>query len=552
MKLDYFRRASRSTTVEQTDASPSVWRALGLYLKRFWKDAFWKALPVLLLLTLVIFICEKLGWFEGVQAASEDAYARALARQDALGHGAPLDVPKEILIVEITDEDYKTLFGARSPLNPNSVLTLIDSVRQLHPTVIGVDLDTRDAQWACATHVGDYLGPDSRVIWAQVPSDPPSGGQESAGPDEAEPVALGPVLGGLMTDPSRMGVVRFPIDTDGFVRSFRTTYPVRGDSPLPTYADAKAVKCDPKGIQQHPELNSHVDVPGPMPSFFDAVARRADPQLPPPDAEKKYLKFTGGRYNFQIVQASEFIHVPAPKNSEAKKKTEAAVTDVVPTVEKTPIRADRAAKLQRRTILIGGSYGQARDEYMTALGKMEGVELLANGVETEMSKGITSVGTIGLILFDLFFGTVIVWIYFQFGKWPVWALILSLTAMAGVVVVGAFYYYAFGAFLSFVPVMTGMLIHQMYEGTKESVQLKHEVKAQSEEIKKLKGELAEFKQPPLEPGVIVPSPASALPGAVGTARGVKTTVVETESEHVHMESVEKTPTHKRGHAAGKP
>ena len=530
MKLHYSWRSIRTTTAGQAGPLPSVRRVIKSYLSRFVKSR-WKAIFPLAGIIVGVYLIEQMGWFEHLQGAAADAFSRGMTHQ----------VPKDVLIVEITDQEYKSLFGERSPLHPDSVLKLVDSVRQLDPAVIGVDLDTRDREWACTPMPDFVLAPNSKVIWAQVPNEDQPGPKtvaENSASEESEPIALGPVLGGMLRRSDRMGVVRFPQDSDGFVRTFRTEYAVKNQQ-LPAYSNAAAPRCDVNKQPREREFDKPESVSPTMPSFFDAVAHRASIGLPRTELDRQYLKFSGDRYNFQIVQAGEFIHLMPPT---APEKTTGNVA--VPKVTRTPIPPEVAAKMANRIVLIGGTYGAGRDEYVTAMGKMAGIELLANGVETELQKSITYVWPPLLITLDVLAGILIVWIYYELAKRPLLALTFSVAAMIGVVIVGAFFYYGLGSFLNFVPVMFGMVLHQMYEETKEAVELQHELKRKNSEIEDLRKQLAQARHGADSVAV------SDVPGATKEAGPIlRTTVVEAESARLSVDLAQTAPPRKRGKGA---
>ena len=594
MKIDYFRRFRRETVTEQTGPAPSVWR-------RFWNQSLRKAWLPLVLITFFVQVIEHLGWFEHLQATIVDTLSRGLTHE----------VPKDILIVEITDENYKEFFGQRSPLNPDTVIQLIQSVEQLHPTVIGVDLDTRDVAWAEADlRRLEHLMP--RIVWAGVPEEATTPEENPSDPGNPAPLRLLPVLGGHVDPkwPVAVGVVRFPTGPDGFVRAFHCSYPIETKSK-------------------------------PMPAFFHAVAHqgRADlvsPDLGEGDGENPYLKFSGDRFQFQKVQASEFIEIDAgssakkdrrlnqqssgtsPQNDagieqkvqvsvvseldqrrpdtnaqndapvnhrlqvnvvtklnqpqpgtsqndgrsnqmlQATKRVEpenqhpstSGQNDARWHVQRKHIPAELASKIPNRIVLIGGVYGPARDEYLTPLGKMAGVELLANAVETEMHGGVRTLTWI-VIPADILMGSLIVFIYFHLPGRPGAALLWSLLAIFTVpLLIGLTSFYRMTAFLNFAPIMFGMLVHQMYEGTKETVKLQGEVAAKERVIEKLKAALQEARQPGSNLQVTHPTAmASAAPS--DPASVLRTTIVESGTEGLHVQDGQEPPRRRRGQAAGK-
>jgi CHASE2 domain-containing sensor protein len=520
-----------------SSTKPSPPESFWARLKAFWTSKALKhAIPVLLIIIVVMSFLEKTRPFEYVKGALVDAFTRS----------GKIQMPDNLLIVEISGDDYGEFFGAKSPLNTSVVLQLIKALAPLKPSVVGLDLDTSDPQWACVDPLEiQNLLPESKFVWAQVPLE--SHGSERTG-EEAARVTLGPVLGGRIIDEKQMGLARLPQGEDGYVRQFRSTYEVEGELPValscPSSADNK-MKQPPPQTPAPAQAEVERKAAREMPAFFRAIAEayyQTDPaniKLAKISKDLEYLQFTGTRHNFYTVGANQLL-----------------TKDEKGEVVASPLSV---AKLQSPMVLIGGAFPEARDEYYTPFGPMPGVELIANGVENELSRGVTELGPLTMKAIDFCFGLLIVLIYFLNTERPINALGWSLASMGLVVAVGAVFYYGVGAFLNFVPVMAGMVIHQMAEGTQQAVELKEhltelkdQVAEKETEIEHLKSQLGEAR---LE---IFERQASSVPAATAQATPIivveteSTTVVEKEPEHSHAAAkAKKIHPHKRGHAAGK-
>jgi CHASE2 domain-containing sensor protein len=481
--------------------------------------------------------------FEMVKGALVDAFTRS----------DKIEMPNNLLIVEISGDDYADFFGAQSPLNTKVVLELIKALAPLRPSVVGLDLDTSDPPWACVDPLEvQNLLPESKFVWAQVPLE--SHGSERTA-EEAARITLGPVLGGRITDEKQMGLARLPQGEDGFVRQFRSSYEVEGKLPAAlSCPDSSDEKTKPLPSQTAVSAQTPAETRNAheMPAFFRAIAEayyQTDPKnikLAEVNEKLRYLRFTGARHNFYTVGANQLLR----KEEKGETKDEKGGVVAVPF---------SPGNLQKPIVLIGGAFPEARDEYYTPFGAMPGVELIANAVENELGQGVTELGPWTMGVIDVCFGLLIVLIYFMNPDRPLPALGWSLLAMAGVVAVGAFFYYGVGAFLNFVPVMAGMVIHQMVEGTQQAAELKEQVtelrddvKKRETEIEHLKRELGEAR---LETAFEQPSSAASVAPAETTpiiiVETQSTTVVEPEPEHSHAGKTKKTSPRKRGHAAGK-
>jgi CHASE2 domain-containing sensor protein len=498
----------------------SGWKSV----KTFLKHSRW-GFVVLGLLVFLMAVLETTRPFEYLRAALIDAFTQS----KTVRH------PDNLVIVEISSDDYKTLFGAKSPLEPGVVLDLIEAAQQLNPKVIGVDLDTSDPQWACAPEqkLKALTSPYSKVVWAQVPIESHENGEDA---DEGPPkITIAPVLGGILSEGSQMGLVRFPQDVDGYVRSFQSSYLVQG--PIAYYERDPGCAHTRDGIvpMRAPEAKKSLGAPD-MPAFFHRVAHYRGPAQA--NKEMKYLRFREARYSFFMVDAGQLL----AKDSKGQ-------------IARRPLESNGVSRLNEPIVLIGGTYPEARDQYYTPLGPMPGVELIANAVESELGESTTVVGPGKTALFDATAGLAIILIYFVFRRRPHVAFFSSVLAMVAAVAAGSLLFYSrAAAFLNLVPVMLGMVIHQMIEGTTAAVHLRRELSEKEDAIEHLKNELAEAQLDMAFKQQASPVAAATLPIAplIIVETTESTTVVEKEPEHSHAAGkAKKTHPHKRGHAAGK-
>jgi CHASE2 domain-containing sensor protein len=346
---------------------------------------------------------------------------------------------------------------------------------------------------------------------------------------------LAPVLGGLISEEKQIGLVRFPQDADGYVRAFQSSYAVGGT--FAYYKERPQCQNTKDGVLPLTEAEGKIVPKAEMPAFFQVIAQahheaHAKRELKTASTELKYLRFREARYSFMIVDASQLLD----KNNKGE------------FLEKT-LDAAAIDRLDHPMVLIGGSYPEARDEYYTPLGPMLGVELLANAVEAQLGESTSVVGPARTAIMDVIAGLFIILIYYFFGTRPMLAVGLSLSAMVGVVAFGSFIFYSqIAAFLNFVPVMLGMWIHQMIEGTREAVHLRHELNAKETRIVELEQEQALLKaqHPVIAPLAAVP--ASATANEMAHSPNPQHPDEAAKAQHAQAG---KTKPHLRGHAAGK-
>lgn len=105
------------------------------------KDPFWrrsiKALPVIAIGILLTFIFSNAGLLRKLETTALDTTMRLRrSRTDS-----------EVAIVRITDDDYKALFGRKSPLDPNQLKNILEAIAIGKPKLIAVDIDTSSPEF---------------------------------------------------------------------------------------------------------------------------------------------------------------------------------------------------------------------------------------------------------------------------------------------------------------------------------------------------------------------------------------------------------------------
>src|SRR5450432_4210330 len=88
-------------------------------LRRFWRESLSKAIIPMLVILGLITVLKSLHMFDRMEVAGLDYFVRTQARP----------VPRDIFLVEISDDDYKNSFHSTSPLDPDQVLNIIEEVQ---------------------------------------------------------------------------------------------------------------------------------------------------------------------------------------------------------------------------------------------------------------------------------------------------------------------------------------------------------------------------------------------------------------------------------------
>jgi CHASE2 domain-containing sensor protein len=383
--------------------------------RSFWRHLL-RAFPVFVIVILLTLLLESAGWLRGFQTTALDTWFRLRK---------PI-TPQFVSVVTINEDDYLRIFGGKSPLNPGTVVALIRAIADGKPTVIGVDIDTSDAQWQSA--VRDDLPPaegHTSIVWEQ----------EAIG--QEEPLTPVKVLGGAEVTPKPLtGISGLFEDWDGVIRRSRRYFFTAGRSET----QREVVDSFPWAIVKafcQTSANTRR-----LPSKVRQTIQQEMRTDSKPERER-FLNFSGNRYDFPAYSAS---FVLTAHEADWWK-------------DKSPFRD--------KIVLVGGSFRAGRDVYKTPMGVTSGVQLMAQVVESELQgRGISEVNKLLMILFDFAAWIALVAVYY-FCRLSV-ALWISIVAIPLLSFAGSLFAFSSLAYWAdFAPVIVGVLIHQLYDHAQE-------------------------------------------------------------------------------------
>jgi CHASE2 domain-containing sensor protein len=405
-------------------------------------------LPTIFVLTMLVSWMGALGWFRGFETWHLDTFIRLRGRE----------MSQNISIVEITDKDYVDFFGGTSPLDKSRLLDLIRAVQSYNPSVIGVDIDTKDWGLACVKNKNDAsiaqkcgeidtklnqlraaeLAPPgttkkrSSIVWAAVPKtlEPPL--QLTNGP------------GSLPLKPDSAGIPRFPVDEDGSVRHFERRVEVAKGSD----------GCPGEGETCY------------LPTFAQAILQKYKSPAAGASDERVIFNFYGDRYRFPIIDSRQFLVAANPEGGTKEDLDN----------QNEELDQSRRALFDGKIVLIGGSFVEARDEYFTPIGPMQGVELNALAIQTDLSGGgIRDINQYGEFVLDLCISIFIVAVFYFYGTRPWVALGISSSVVPLALISSLILFDSFAYWFSFIPIAVGLTIHQLTHLAEEQSEAQKEV-----------------------------------------------------------------------------
>jgi CHASE2 domain-containing sensor protein len=325
----------------------------------------------------------------------------------------------KIVLVVIDEDDYRSQFKSRSPLAAEGVINIIDAILKGKPKVVGVDLDT--SQWVLEENAtGEPVAPpmtvDSqiarleKVVWARD------------GWTENGHFQMASVLGDDPTDIC-FGLPALRVDDDGIVRRFFPAYNPADNAPgfsstLIHYTNRASCKSNGAPIAGSSE------------------------------EQGRLINFLGSRDNFRKLTASSILalaKIPEWQNN-----------------------SDVAGKI----VLLGGAYRAARDRFSTPVGAMDGVEVLAHVVQTELGKPLGEAPAWVYVVADITVGLALLAALYHLP--PVWRTIGLLSSFLLAIIASFLIFQGSSYFFSFVPVVAGVLVHHVIEQHFESRELRRE------------------------------------------------------------------------------
>jgi CHASE2 domain-containing sensor protein len=174
-----------------------------------------------------------------------------------------------VVIVRITDADYRNHFGGKSPLDPVKLREIIGVIAAAKPKVIGIALDTSASEFQTL----DIPPGWPPVVWARG----------SVYSNVRRKHLLSGALG-RQSPSASCGLVAFKLDTDGAIRRYARWYDTdAGAAPSLPWAVLRKFRNDESRADAAPDFEEEflIDYPGPPDSYHfleTTVAALLDPR----------------------------------------------------------------------------------------------------------------------------------------------------------------------------------------------------------------------------------------------------------------------------------
>jgi hypothetical protein len=316
------------------------------------------------------------------------------------------DVESQVVIIDINQIDFDHIFqGQTRPLNRDALRKLIDAVAKGQPCVIGVDLDTHFTQFNDFKVADDWR----HVVWSREIAELPADVTQ-------KPVPLD-VLGRQDPDLDARSGIPLLIDDAGTSTTRRYARMIETTT-------------------------------GRQPSFAWAVYR------------ERQRRNCGGVTLPALEETTDPLLIRYSRGSKGVGRTKLRASEVISYAEDVNWPNDGLVK--DKIVLIGGSYLD-EDRHDTPIGRLTGVEVIANVIETELrGGGIKSPNylTMGLLL--LFDGFLLIALFQVLPLRK--ALLLSIPVIVFLSLACSFLTYrSFALWAFFAPVMIGVTLAELLD-----------------------------------------------------------------------------------------
>jgi CHASE2 domain-containing sensor protein len=376
-------------------------------------------------------------------------------------------VSSDILMVDIDSADYKSVFHSTSPLSRRILAEAILKLARSRPKVIGLDvsLSTETDEDKDLIAVVQNLDRNQIPIVFPISENAEEPGEDTLRAVTPSSAQLSLPLAAL--NHVFFGGVDYVQSSDGVIREVpllkivdRTI--ISPSFPLSIVAASTGItRLDLRNEtrQNRPNLEAGSDGFNKIRSLIKS-GRKSPLQK---------IHFIGNARSFNSLKFSQVYKLPPESFQPGNIFTD-------------------------KIILLGGDFEESRDFYMTPKGRMSGVEIIANSVETLLhSNPILPINHILELLIELALVFVLSYFFLRFS--PLKASLLSATSILPLAILGsALAFSNFGRWLNFIPAALTVFLHGEFSLLERYSYLKNEIVALTEHLSDKDREIARLRR----------------------------------------------------------
>ena len=372
----------------------------------------------------------------------------------------------DIYLIEINGIDYNNLFHSKSPLSRKVLSEMILKLSGAKPKAIGLDISIEDE-----TIEDNYLIDSLKILNKnKIPIVFPLSKSfiKFAGSpiSKVDPSKVRPLNLQLPSQFIFLGAIDYMQSNDGVIREMSLLKDTKHDTwpsfPLALAAAGTGMTWEDLLTEIKSKINNGVKGKPHFNEFRSLVENSRNSPI-------QKIHFIGDKKSFNTIQFSQIFKMPRESFQPGTIFTD-------------------------KIILIGGSFEESRDFYMTPKGRLAGVEIIANSIESILrGNPIKSINHILELIFELLVIFVISYFFFRFT--PLKASIICFLSIIPLAIIGsALVFSNFSHWLNFIPAGLSVIIHGRISNFEHNVRLRHENKLLSKRLNKQEEEIARLKR----------------------------------------------------------
>lgn len=376
------------------------------------------------------------------------------------------DKSSEIILIEINNEDYKNLFKSTSPLSRNILAETLTKLSMAKPKSIGLDISIESE-----TNEDNYLVEvlqnmklSKTPIIFPLPSK--AFNVTSTPTSDVELSEMGAFSNIVPSENIFVGAINYIQPRDGVIREMsllkhaeRNTWP---SFPLSIVAAGSKTSWE----IFFNEINNGIQERNSGKTNLNRIRSLINDYYKSPEQKIHYI---GDRSSFNTIQFS--------------------LVDKMSTEFFKP-----GTIFSDKIVLIGGTFDESRDFYMTPKGRLSGVEIIANSIETILRKNpIKPINHLFELLFEIAIIIVLSYFFFRFNSFK--ASTISFLLIIPLAIIGSILAFSnFNHWLNFIPVMASVIIHGKIASFEHTAKLHNEYKSLSKRLKEQEREILKLKR----------------------------------------------------------
>ncbi|MCJ7481586.1 MAG: CHASE2 domain-containing protein [Thermodesulfovibrionales bacterium] len=372
----------------------------------------------------------------------------------------------EVYLIEIDGTDYENIFNSTSPLSRKILSELVLKLSMAKPKAIGLDISFEDetSEDKYITEMLKNLKTNKTPIVFPLPKEVIKFAGISA--SEIDSSETWPFSHIAPSTNIFLGAIDYMQSNDSVIREMSLLKSTERDSwpsfPLSIVAAGSNITWEDffNAINNKNQEGNEGKINQNKLRYLIKISQNLPQQI---------IHFIGDRKSFNTIQFSQVYRM-----SSESFRPGTIFTDKI--------------------VLIGGTFEESRDFYMTPKGRLAGVDIIANSIETILHENpIKPINHVLELFFELVIIIVVSYFFFRFNSLK--ASIISFTSIIPLAIIGsALAFSNFNHWLNFIPAMASVIIHGRIASFEHNAKLRHESESLAKRLNEQEKELLKLRR----------------------------------------------------------